>query len=243
MSDPFAHHPGLRGKITDPERSFFRGFRAEDLVPMLAEQGLPVGWWHSDADREALRRRALSNHPGGDLWVFAYGSLMWDPGFRFAEVRRAYAPGYARRFILRDIRGARGRPDAPGLMAALDHGPGCEGLAFRIAEEVIEHETQILCRRELIEPAYHARFVEVDLGGAQQRALTFVADHDAPTICPDLTQDEQVRLIATGTGVLGSSLEYLANIASQFQALGIHDDDVMALLAAVEAHEAPTGRA
>lgn len=57
--------------------------------------------------------------------MFAHGSLMWDPAIDFAEVRRAWLPGHARRFILCDIHGARGTRDAPGLMAALDRGDGC----------------------------------------------------------------------------------------------------------------------
>jgi hypothetical protein len=77
-------------------------------------------------------RAALEGHEG-DLWVFGYGSLIWDPALEFAEVRRAFAPNHRRRFILEDIYGGRGTPNGPGLMAALDDGDGCNGLCFRIA--------------------------------------------------------------------------------------------------------------
>ncbi len=237
-TDPFAHHPELRDLITDPETSFFRTFSVATLLPQLLSQGLPVDWWYSDAEREALRRAALTGREDAPLWVFAYGSLMWDPAFRFTDLRRARAPQHARRFILKDTKGARGTPEAPGLMAALDDGPGCEGLAYLIPAEAVEHETEILWRREQLGPAYHARFIELDLSDSRITALTFVANHASELIVPDLPHAEQVRILATGTGFMGSSFDYLANIASHFRALGIDDPDVVRLLRDTDAYRA-----
>ena len=76
----------------------------------------------SNEEREATRHEILSGRRDADLWVFAYGSLMWDPAFLFEEVRRADVSGYARRFCLQDEIGGRGSRDAPGLMSALDRG-------------------------------------------------------------------------------------------------------------------------
>lgn len=229
-TDPFVHHPELRQKIADPFQSFFRTFTTASLAARMEELGLPTGWWHSDSEREASRAQTLAGRRDTDLWVFAYGSLMWDPAFRFAEVRRAHVPDYARRFILKDIHGARGTREAPGLMAALDRGAGCEGLLFRIDREHVEEETEVLWRREKVIPAYMATFVEAIVSDQRVSALTFVADHDAEIIDASLTREEQIRFLATGTGFLGSSLEYLANISNQFAALGIEDEDVSALL-------------
>ena len=124
--DPFEHHPRLRGLITPLKDSFFRDFDPESMAADLRAQGIKFPLLSHD-QREASRRAALANH-GGDLWVFGYGSLMWDPGFDFIEIRRAYAPAHARRFILRDVWGARGTAEQPGIMAALDDGSGCHGL-------------------------------------------------------------------------------------------------------------------
>lgn len=229
-SDPFVHHPELRGKIADPMQSFFRAFTTARLERMLLDKGLAVGWWFSDEVREASRHAALDGHRDTDLWVFAYGSLMWDPAFRFAEVRRAHAPAHCRRFILKDIHGARGTPDAPGLMAALDHGTGCDGLAFRIARHHIEEETKILWRREGIAPAYTPTFIDLVHAEGRLSALTFLADHDALLIDAGMTRAEQIRYLATGSGFMGTSLQYLSNIAEHFTALGIEDADVTELL-------------
>ena len=234
MTDPFAHHPELRDRIVDPETSAFRDFSIAKLETIARENGLPLNWWWSDAEREARRAGALAGRADGDLWVFAYGSLMWDPAFHFAEVRRAHAPEHARRFIIRDIYGGRGTEDRPGLMAALDDGAGCDGLAFRIEAAHVEHETARIWTREQIGPAYLSRFVEVTLSDGPRTALTFVADHAATLIDAGMSRSDQIRFAATGEGFLGASLDYLPNLAGHFEALGIEDADVTDLLAAAE---------
>ena len=228
--DPFAHHPDLRSEIIDPGQSFFRDFTNEVLEQLMIRHNLPGGWWYSNEQQKALRRRALGDHEG-DLWVFAYGSLMWDPAFRFIDVRRAYVTDYQRHFILKDIHGSRGNRRAPGLMAALDRGAGCSGLAFRIAAQDVEKETEILWRREQVLPAYTAMFVDMDLSDARISALAFVADHDASVIDANLTREQQIHYFATGKGFLGTSLDYLVNIQNHFEKLGIVDQHVTSLLA------------
>jgi cation transport protein ChaC len=161
---------------------------------------------------------------------------MWDPAFRFEEVRRAYVTGYARRFILKDVYGGRGTVDAPGLMVALDKGPGCDGLAFRISLENTDVETEALWRRERIGPAYTPVFVETILANSRVTALTFVADHEADLIDASLTRAKQIEYCATGTGFMGSSLDYLKNIHRQFVTLGIQDEEVAELLRETEAY-------
>ena len=234
--DPFAYHPELRDKISDPLKSFFRTFTTEKLAAEMKARGLSVEWWHSDSEREASRAQTLAGHWDDDLWIFAYGSLMWDPAFRFEEVRRARALDYARRFILKDIYGARGTLKRPGLMAALDKGLGCDGLAFRISRENIDEETEVLWRREKVGPAYTPAFVDVVVSDRRMMALTFVADHEADLIDASLTRAQQIEFCATGTGFMGSSLEYLRNISSHFTALGIQDEEVSALLRETEAY-------
>lgn len=234
--DPFRYHPELAGEIADPLTSFFRTFTTARLAEIATEHGLPIGWWHTDEAREALRKVELARRPPGELWVFAYGSLMWDPAIRFAEVRRARLTGYARRFILKDVNGARGTAAAPGLMAALDDGPFCDGLAFRIPEALVETESEILWRRERIARGYHSVYLPVEIAGGSVVALAFVADRTAPQIEPHLTHEEQVRYIATGRGFLGSSLDYVRNIEAKFRALGIVDAELAALCQAAEAY-------
>lgn len=235
-ADPFAFHPELRGRIADPLASPSRGLTTAKLAALSEARGLPRDWWYPDAEREAERAAFLASHGDGDLWVFGYGSLMWDPALRFEEVRRVHVEGHARRFILKDIYGGRGTREAPGLMVALDHGPRCDGLAFRIARDNIEAETEVLWRRERIGPAYRPAFVEAVAAHGAITALTFLADHEAELIDAGMTRAQQVEYCATGTGFLGSSLDYLRNIHSKFVTLGIEDGEVAGLLREVEAY-------
>ncbi|MGG7645410.1 gamma-glutamylcyclotransferase [Rhodovulum sp. YNF3179] len=232
--DPFAHHPELRARIKSPETSFFRDFTLDGMIAEHPHMEEFRAKFHTDAEREALRAKALAGREG-DLWVFAYGSLMWDPALRFAEVRRAHLDGYARRFMLKD-EGARGSKEAPGLMAALDRGEGCEGLAFRIREAEVGAETEILFRREMIGPAYLAKFVTVRLDETEVAALTFLANHASPDIDPQIPHSDQVRHIATGHGILGSNRDYLVNVVEHFAHLGIEDPHCSTLLRDVDAY-------
>jgi glutathione-specific gamma-glutamylcyclotransferase len=234
--DPYIHHPSLRGKITDPLTSFFRNFKPSDLDERMKAIGRPDNWRHTDEELEANRLAFLAGRLDRDLWVFAYGSLMWDPAFHFAEVRRGSVSAYARRFILKDTFGARGTPETPGLMAALDDGDGCEGLAFRIAANEVGQESGYLWRRELLGYVYKPIFAKVQTEFGEVEALTVIADRESEYICPDLTPEEQVRYIATGSGFLGTSLQYLENIATHFLALGIRDKDVEELLSGARAY-------
>ena len=238
QTDPFFRHPELRDRIADHASSFFRDFSVEKILRQFPEMEAAKAWTHPDPVREALRAQALAGHEG-DLWVFAYGSLMWDPALRFAEVRRAQVAGFARRMILMEVNGGRGTHEAPGLMAALDRAADstevCGGLVFRIAAEDVETETEILCRRELIGPGYLPVFVTAQCDDGPVQALTFLADHSTPEIRPDLTHAEQVRCVAHGVGILGTSRDYLASIVNQFAALDIQDEGCVTLLRDVDA--------
>ena len=154
----FVHLPELQGRLTPAHAS---GLRLTDEV--LAEwdaqarcQGLPAHWRLPDHEVEQSRREVLAaiTAQQQDLWVFAYGSLMWNPGFHFGEVRRACLTGFARRFALSTTIG-RGTPDCPGLVLTLQRTNdadqvGCEGLAFRIRAPLVEDESRMLWRREMI---------------------------------------------------------------------------------------------
>ena len=114
----------------------------------------------------------------GDLWVFGYGSLMWNAGFAYQERRRAALPGYRRAFCLRSIR-YRGTPDAPGLVLGLDpqEGAECRGVAFRVPAERAAQARAYLHEREMGTSSYLETHVEAVVEGAgRRRALAYVMD-------------------------------------------------------------------
>ena len=150
---------------------------------------------------------------------------------------KAYVPGYARAFCLKDELGARGTREVPGLMAALDKGDGCTGLAFKIAREHLEEESEILWRREMVTGVYVPTIVDAETAQGGIKCVTFVANHDASRIRSDLTREEKVRYLATGSGILGTSLEYIENLADHLVALEIDDPYVFTLLEEARAEQ------
>jgi glutathione-specific gamma-glutamylcyclotransferase len=221
--EAFLHVPALAGRIVEPEQSFFRRSRdwLADLDRVARENGYPPNWRLSDAEREATRAQVLARR-GKDLWVFAYGSLMWDPGIHIVEIRTAALSGFHRSFCLKSQMG-RGSPEKPALMAALDSGGMCSGLALRIPAEHVDRETEILWQREMLAGSYVPTFVTVATPqGAIEEAVAFVINRRSSRYV-QLDMEETARLIATGCGARGTCLEYLENLAERLELLDLVD--------------------
>ncbi|MDZ4134036.1 MAG: gamma-glutamylcyclotransferase [Paracoccaceae bacterium] len=169
------------------------------------------------------------------LWVFGYGSLIWNPGFPVAQTRVAQLAGWHRSFCMRSIH-HRGTVDAPGLVLALDRAAGahCAGVAFQV-EAGAEAETLAALReRELISSAYLEDWLPLALqGGGEVRALCYVIDPDHVQYCGGLGLEEQARIIAAAVGGRGPNREYLFNTADHLESLGIADADLQWLAAKV----------
>ncbi len=160
--------------------------------------------------------------PRGDLWVFAYGSLMWNPAFPFVESHSALLRGYHRSFCIWSAR-YRGTPQRPGLVLGLDRGGACRGIAYRIAQERVAEALALLWEREMRRLTYRPRVVKVAVQGARIDALTFVADPRRPSYAGAMTEEEVADRIACCAGVRGANVEYLANTLRHLQALGLRD--------------------
>lgn len=235
--DAFVHLPDLRARVTPPDRSELRvtpqvlamwNQRAIDL-------GRPSNWRWSDQQLEDSRRAVLGAvAPEQDLWIFGYGSLMWDPGFHFAEVRLAELQCYQRRFTYRTTMG-RGCPEQPGLMLSLEHGSGsCAGLAFRIAADHVEVESAIVWRREMIRGGYRPTLLPVSTPQGDINALAFAPNRAHPDYVGELPMHETAAMIACGFGVLGTNRQYLVNLVAQIEHLDIEDPYMKQLLEHVE---------
>jgi cation transport protein ChaC len=173
----------------------------------------------------------------GALWVFGYGSLIWNPGFPAAERRLARAAGWHRSFCMRSIH-HRGTPERPGLVLALDAAPGaaCDGVAFRVAPEHAAATVAALRARELISSAYLETRLALTLDdGRPIEALTFVIDRAHVQYCGGLPLEEQAQIIARAAGGRGPNCEYLWNTAAHLGALGIADPDLAWLAERVRA--------
>lgn len=162
--------------------------------------------------------------PEGPLWVFGYGSLMWDPGFPHEAVEPAWIEGYARAFCIRS-HGHRGTPERPGLVVGLTPGDRCRGFAILATERHKASILDYLWRREMdLADGYEPRRVIARLDdGRQVEALTFVADLAHEAYAGALTVEETARRIAGAQGQRGSNREYLERTLAELDRLGIRD--------------------
>lgn len=170
------------------------------------------------------------------LWVFGYGSLLWNPGFAPAEAVTARLEGYHRSFCMLSIH-HRGSEDEPGLVLALDAAPGglCTGVALRVAAEDEADVLAALRERELISSAYVERHVPLMLtDGRRVEALAYVIDPAHRQYCR-YPLDRQAEMIATAVGGRGPNCEYLFNTAAHLAGLGIEDADMDWLVERVRA--------
>ena len=162
------------------------------------------------------------------MWVFGYGSLLWNPGFEVAESVVATLEGYARSFCMRSIH-HRGTPKDPGLVLALDRhdGAACAGMAFRVAEGQEAKTLAYLRERELISSAYLERELPIRLqDGRAVTAVIYVIDEAHEQYCGGLPLEEQAQIIATATGGRGPNSEYLYNTAQHLAQIGLTDPDL-----------------
>lgn len=178
----------------------------------------------TDADYGEAVSRMIVQHGPGPIWIFAYGSLLWNPGFEFAERRPAMLRGWHRAFCMQ-LQRFRGSPEQPGLMLALEPGGSCKGEVFRVAEDRAAPELDKLMRREVpyrrLASAW--RWVDVDIAGTRQKALTFYAGMRRDRFYVSLPIHAQAHMLARAAGHGGSGAAYLHQTVMKLEELGIHD--------------------
>ena len=174
-----------------------------------------------------------------DLWVFGYGSLMWNPDFPYTERRPALLEGCARRFSLWSTQ-YRGTEAAPGLVLALESAPErvCQGVAFRVAPEAEEGVLAGLRARELITNAYaETRLPLRLLDGARERveALCYLVNLGHPQHAQGLSLEDQAAIIARASGGRGPNRDYLFSTLEALRAEGVADEEMEDLAVKVAA--------
>jgi len=249
-ADAFLHLPALRGKLKPAEQSELRGTWERVAVwdERARVRGFAPGWRLSNEQLEATRRALLGAMITAqqDIWIYGYGSLMWDPGFHFSEVRLAQLRGYQRRFTYW-TRIARGTIERPALMLTLekqaDAACCCTGLAFRISPESAEVESAMLWRREMLRNGYCPLLLPVATPQGPLNALVFTCNHAHDDYAGEMSLDETASIIAVASCAIGSNREYLEQMALQLEAIGIRDCYVEQLLQRVrqQARQPPAG--
>lgn len=196
--------------------------RDGSLIARVRASLLPGMTIRTDAEMEESLDATLAGHdPAADVWLFAYGSLLWNPAFHYAERTPALLRGWQRRYAFR-IRMGRGAPECPGLMLGLDTGGSCEGIAYRIAAPARD-ELLLVWRREMFGRAYDARWVTLELASGAVRGIALTANPAHENYVAEISDAEAAASIAVATGPLGSCADYLHHTLASLHEAGLQD--------------------
>ena len=179
----------------------------------------------------ALRHYSKLRLPLGDLWIFAYGSLMWNPGIPYVQWAPALVYGYHRALCIYSSRW-RGTPERPGLVLGLDRGGACRGIAYRIKARDVTLALEALWEREMRRAVYQPRLLRARLLGRHARVLTFIADPHHVGYAGKLSIRQTARLVATCSGDRGPNLEYIRRTVDHLSELGVSDHNLQRVFAA-----------
>lgn len=195
----------------------------------------------TEAELQDSIQHTLQQRPQHPVWIFAYGSLIWNPILHYSDRQPVTVYGWHRRFCLQTTFG-RGTPDHPGLLLGLDRGGSCRGVAFKVEAADMLAELLLLWRREMLMGSYIPRWVTTahqGTGDEQIReAIAFVINRQHRAYKSNLTLEETIDRIATAHGQLGSCADYLNNTVDGLLALGISDRSLIRLRDRVKAKQA-----
>ena len=168
-----------------------------------------------------------------DLWLFAYGSLIWKVDFAVQEQRRAGVYGHHRALRMWS-RVNRGTPEQPGLVFALLSGGSCQGMALRVAAAEVPTVLPQLWEREMPAPVYDPKWLRCHTPSGVVPALAFTLSRQSPNYTGVLSPTQLRTIFAQARGRYGSTLDYARQTHHQLQALGIRDDQLAALMRLAE---------
>ncbi|MDE0780165.1 MAG: gamma-glutamylcyclotransferase [Alphaproteobacteria bacterium] len=176
----------------------------------------------------------MASHPAlEDLWVFGYGSLMWQPEFSFEERTLATIHGYHRSLCVYSHIW-RGTRESPGLVLGLDNGGSCRGIAYRVTAKQAAETVEYLIRREMVTRVYIPRWVTARIGSRIIRAHTYTAAHNHVQYAGKLSDETALHYILQGHGRGGANTDYLSNTVGHLEELGIVDKPLVRLRGLVE---------
>jgi cation transport protein ChaC len=210
------------GKIT---RADVQNGLLEEMISDAEQKGyfrrLP------ESERDKSRWNILSQLPNDqDVWLYAYGSLIWSPMIKYSEKKHARLYGFHRQFCMWTKIG-RGTPDCPGLTLALEPGGSNKGIAYRIPAKNVEQELKIVWNREMIGGSYVPKVVNLHINNKQKKvsvlAIAFVMNRAHENYAGKIALETMAEAIAVAEGPLGKCSDYLFNTVMHLEKLGLTD--------------------
>jgi glutathione-specific gamma-glutamylcyclotransferase len=195
--------------------------------------GMPADLRWTEAQLEYSLTMTLAENPAPEIWIFAYGSLIWNPLIAFDTQHTGTLEGWHRSFCIRSI-SARGSDEHPGRVLALEPGGETRGVVYRIPPGDAQTELKLLWAREMGSGVYQPTWGTVLLDdGCKIRAILFVANPHQPLYANDASVATVARIAARATGKLGSNREYIVSLDIALKERQIEDGYITSILDAV----------
>jgi cation transport protein ChaC len=224
-------------------RRFWNLYRA---APMLTRQAIHSGeyldhfeslpnlWTTDRIERSLVETMSLRPVETDGVWIFAYGSLMWNPMVQFERRQIATLHGWHRSFCLRmDI--GRGSPEMPGRMLALESGGHTHGVALKLSTSTMEDELRLVWIREMVLGSYKPTWAPVTLDDeTKTQAIAFVADTSREQYARDSRVATVAPLVARAAGKFGSNAEYLFKLHAALSECSLRDSYIDELAGEVQ---------
>jgi cation transport protein ChaC len=178
---------------------------------------------------QARRKIIPDKGIGEDIYIFAYGSLLWNPTVDYEDEFLAKVYGFHRSFCMKTNLG-RGSFKNPGLMLGLDKGGSCRGSAFKLRNSEAIKNIDILFRREMVTGAYKPKLLKTILvNGRKVLSLAFTVDKKHKNYFQDKEIQTKAKMISNAHGFLGSCEEYFQNTLESLSELNIVDSEMTAI--------------
>lgn len=198
--------------------------------------------WTSDRIFQSLADTLGAGPEPDDIWLFAYGSLIWNPLIEFAERRKANLPDWHRSFCLRMIAG-RGHPTTPGRMLAVEPGGTTQGIAYRLIAPLVDCELRLVWIREMVAGSYRPSWCPITLEtGRIVPAIVFTADPTRPYYEGDSSVATVAPLISSASGSHGTNADYAFQLAAALVEEGLADPYVESLVQSIASSSTTPGR-
>jgi len=198
-----------------------RGHLANGDIRKVLSMPTDLEW--TDEQLQRSLDATLGVRPDGPIWVFAYGSLIWNPLMPFTAQDNATLEGWQRSFCVRTI-AARGTPEHPGRVLGLEPGGMTHGVAYCLPEDGLQSELRMLWAREMGSGVYLPSWGRLVLGsGEVVSGLAFVVNAKQALYEQDSAASTVIAHAAKAVGAFGSNADYILNLADALLARGLSD--------------------
>ena len=164
-----------------------------------------------------------------NIWLFGYGSLIWNPDIPYLDWKPATLSGFVRKFW-QGSHDHRGTPENPGRVVTLipcEKGY-CDGIAYLVSLSTVKSVFEKLDHRE--KNGYRKTKVFLNFTDkTNEEAITYIAKSINPAFLGPAPDSSIAKQIAVSSGPSGNNSAYLFKLADALRKHNFIDKHVFEL--------------